>query len=1286
MAQCPRCGASYDEEPGLASCPACLLRLGLEAPEAEGEAPTEPAAAPGTAPGEPMPERIGDFTVVELLGTGGMGAVYLAEQREPIHRRVAVKVIKAGLCTPEVLARFEAEREALALMSHPAIAAVLDAGTTDDGRPFVVMEYVPGIRITDYCDRHRLDLRHRLELFREVCSAVQHAHQKGIVHRDLKPNNVLVAEDDGQPRVKVIDFGLAKALHGRLTDVTLVTQFGMLLGTPAYMSPEQVQPSPLDVDTRTDVYSLGVLLYELLTGALPFDPAGVREEAVAELRHLLLELEPTRPSQRLQALGSDAVELAQHRNTDVGSLQRLLRDDLDWIVLRALERDRSRRYQSASELAADIDRHLRHEPVSAGPPSALYRIRKLARRHRTTAVAGALAVVALVSGAIVSGVLFVRAEQARREADGHRRVAEWRGYVAEIAAADASLRIGSVAEARRHLDLCPEAARGWEWRHLAMRTDASFLSSHVEGGRIEAVAETATGEIACVVVPPVYDEQHCASLWLFDPARDTWRRAALQESVLTVSPDGARAVTTPWWFGGELGSNAPPTAPVPASERGLLRLVDTNSLAPQATFLLRDAGRWTQPADRAGPEPYYFLMDPVLVMNDLNGDPIRALEGRYPETVSAVISPDGTLMAAWSWDNAIQLWDLANGRVAGRLAGHRDGIIEVAIAAGGGRVASSSWDRTLRVWDHRFGRRLCDHRHRSLGRQCGLQPGRSPARVGRSATAGSSSARPPIPPLQRATRLTAEPSGRSPSAPTARSWRRAGWRAPVRLWRTDPLQPLGELRGHLGPVTALAFADEGRVVAAGSEIGDLRLFSVGRTPMRSFGDRPVGRSEPFRRRHGTQHRPHGATGLWSARTRWCGPGTRQREGDLAHPPSAALLRRVLVGRDLSVRAPKARSTPPWRVAQPGDPIPALRSAMYGELSADGSWLALAVGNEVQLWHLPDAGACRHDCALLATPHRGRLQAGRRCDPHRRRGRRRPGVQHGRRSRDPESKFRRGRPWGGLEPGRRTRGPAASLRPPRGRGRRRARLGAARDLVHRRSGAREPRLLRAADAGLQRRRPAPCRAGSRWSAWRSGTRPPAPAWPPCRGTAIRRPARPSAPTGHGCSPVRPTDASASGTPQRRAAAATGGCGARSDRAGGGGVQYAGRLGSVLSAGTGRGLEDRTSDFRACRPARQSPSWRSDSRVTAAASGRPCSTARSGSGMPRTGRRTGRPLEDPPGDRCGSSGTVLSTRRRSCMRARSDDLDDSQLNVHEWQERRYRYRRLAGGRRHPSHLLF
>ena len=528
---------------------------------------------------------------------------------------------------------------------------------------------------------------------------MQHAHQKGIVHRDLKPSNVLVAEVDGQPRAKVIDFGLAKALHGRLTDATVLTHFGVLLGTPAYMSPEQVQPSPLDVDTRTDVYSLGVLLYELLTGALPFDPVGVREEAIAELRHLLLEIEPTRPSQRLQVLGGDAVELAQHRNTDVGSLQRLLRDDLDWIVLRALERDRSRRYQSASELAADIDRHLRHEPVSAGPPSALYRIRKLARRHRTAAVACAATAFALLSGAIVSGVLYCGPSRRARKPTATAESPS--GAATSPRSPPPTPACGSARSRRPEgTSSCARRTRaagsGGTWR-CGPTPASSVRTSRV--GESKPSQRRPLARLACVVVPPVYDEQHCASLWLFDPGRDTWRRAALQESVLAVSPDGARAVTTPWWFGGELGSNAPPTAPVPASERGLIRLVDQTvwRRRPRFCFVARAGG--LGPPTRVDRKPYYLLMDPVMVMNDLGGDPIRTLEGRYPETVSAIISPDGSRLAAWSWDNTIQIWDLANGRVAGRLAGHRDGIIEVAIAAGGGRVASSSWDRTLRVWD-----------------------------------------------------------------------------------------------------------------------------------------------------------------------------------------------------------------------------------------------------------------------------------------------------------------------------------------------------------------------------------------------------------------------------------------------------------------------------------------------------------------------------------------------------------------------------------------------------------
>ena len=326
--------------------------------------------------------RIGPYKLLQQIGEGGMGVVYMAEQEQPVRRKVALKIIKPGMDSDQVVARFEAERQALAMMDHTNIARVFDAGTTESGRPYFVMELVNGVPITEYCDDNQLTPRERLELFVPVCQAIQHAHQKGIIHRDIKPSNVLVTMYDDRPVPKVIDFGVAKAIEQRLTERTLFTQFGALVGTFEYMSPEQAEMNAFGVDTRSDIYSLGVLLYELLTGTTPLEKQRLREAALGEMVRLIKEEEPPRPSVRLSGSG-DLPTIAAARKTEPARLSKLVRGEVDWIVMKCLEKDRTRRYETASALARDVERYLNDEPVEACPPSAGYRLRKFARKHRT---------------------------------------------------------------------------------------------------------------------------------------------------------------------------------------------------------------------------------------------------------------------------------------------------------------------------------------------------------------------------------------------------------------------------------------------------------------------------------------------------------------------------------------------------------------------------------------------------------------------------------------------------------------------------------------------------------------------------------------------------------------------------------------------------------------------------------------------------------------------------------------------------------------------------------------
>ncbi len=406
---------AYTEAGSFMERPAIEVAIG-QAPNppdsALGHAPRQIAEGPGT--------WIGLFKLISQIGEGGMGVVYMAEQERPVRRKVALKIIKPGMDSAQVIARFEAERQALAMMDHPNIARVLDAGTTDSGRPYFVMELVHGVPITRYCDDTHLTPRERLDLFLPVCQAIQHAHQKGIIHRDIKPSNVLVTLYDGKPVPKVIDFGVAKAVDQSITERTVFTQHGSVVGTLEYMSPEQAEVSPLGVDTRSDIYALGVLLYELLTGSTPLERATLREAGYNEILRRIKEEEPPRPSTRLSDSRERLASISSQRHTEPARLTRLLRGELDWIVMKALEKDRARRYVTANGFARDIERYLAGDPVEAGPPSATYKLRKLARKHRPALVTiGAFAGLLLLSAAVAIALAIqaVRAEaKARQEA------------------------------------------------------------------------------------------------------------------------------------------------------------------------------------------------------------------------------------------------------------------------------------------------------------------------------------------------------------------------------------------------------------------------------------------------------------------------------------------------------------------------------------------------------------------------------------------------------------------------------------------------------------------------------------------------------------------------------------------------------------------------------------------------------------------------------------------------------------------------------------------------------
>jgi serine/threonine protein kinase/tetratricopeptide (TPR) repeat protein len=483
--------------------------------------------------------QIGPYKLLSILGEGGFALVYLAEQQRPVKRRVALKVIKPGMDTKQVIARFEAERQALALLDHPNMAHVYDAGTTEVGRPYFVMEYVKGVPITEHCDRHKLTIEERLKLFLQVCEAVQHAHQKGIIHRDIKPSNILILFEGQRALPKVIDFGIAKAISQPLTERTLYTEQGQLVGTPEYMSPEQAEMTSQDIDTRSDIYSLGVLLYELMTGVLPFEAEELRKGGLDHIRTVIREQEPRTPSTRLSRLThEESTKLAQHRHAEPAALRRRLRGDLDWITLKAMEKDRMRRYGSAGELAADIQHHLNHEPVVAGPPNTLYRVRKFVRRNRALVAGIAAVVVVLAAGIVVSTLFAIGQARARAEAQ----------IITDFLKTGVLGTVGDAKAGEATVSYVLDAAS----KNLEAKfKDQPLIEASIRetlGGTYRMLAESTKAEQhwlrALQIYRQHYGEEHPATLraknglyWVYDDQERHYDAERLRTEMLQIGPD-----------------------------------------------------------------------------------------------------------------------------------------------------------------------------------------------------------------------------------------------------------------------------------------------------------------------------------------------------------------------------------------------------------------------------------------------------------------------------------------------------------------------------------------------------------------------------------------------------------------------------------------------------------------------------------------------------------------------------------------------------------------------------
>ena len=665
-----------------------LLAMGLDKDDTDENIPVElPWDKLLNKPGS----RIDRYKLLKVLGEGGMGIVYLAQQQEPIKRMAALKVIKPGMDTKRVIARFEAERQTLALLDHPNIAHIYDAGTTRYGRPYFVMEYVEGMPITDYCDHHKLRIEDRLKLFLQVCQAIHYAHQKGIIHRDIKPSNIVASIKDNRAILKIIDFGIAKAASMSLTDKTLVTESSQLLGTPEYMSPEQADMSNEDIDIRSDIYSLGVVLYELLTGILPFDSQTLRQGGVENIRRIIQETEPKTPSTRLTKLGKDAQKIAENRNTEIYTLTKSLQRELEWIPLKAMRKERLERYRSVAELADDIENYLDGRPLIAVPPTKVYRLRKFILRNKTFVTAAASLIIVLLAGIIISTVFAIKADMARKAEQEQRKLAEnalneseKNLYISRINLACQYYLDDNVVPVRKLLKTCPINLRGWEWYYLWKISDQSIMTLHGHESWIYSAVFSPDGTR---IVSGSTD--NTIKLWDAESGKElrTFKGHEGWVGTVAFSPDGKRIIS--------------------GSQDNTIKLWNANSGEELMTLRGHNNGVWAVEYSPDGKKIVSGSLDNTIKLWDAeNGSELRTFRGHESWIGSAGFSPDGKRIVSSGLDQTIRIWDVDSGNELMTLKGHKGYVGTVAFGPDGRKIVSGSGDNTIKIWDAENGNEL----------------------------------------------------------------------------------------------------------------------------------------------------------------------------------------------------------------------------------------------------------------------------------------------------------------------------------------------------------------------------------------------------------------------------------------------------------------------------------------------------------------------------------------------------------------------------------------------------